>query len=68
MRGIKTFRLEGGANGMGTVWCGVASADALHIGLLPQCSSAVEQPPCKRKVRGSNPLAGSTSRFALRTC
>jgi hypothetical protein len=26
-------------------------------------SSAVEQPPCKRKVRGSNPLAGSTSRL-----
>ena len=60
MCGIKTFRLLGGVNGVGTVWCGVALWNTLHIGLLCQRRSAVEQPPCKRKVRGSNPLAGST--------
>ena len=52
MRGFKTFRLAGGVNGVGTVWCGVASANALHIGQLRWRSSAVEQPLYKRKVRG----------------
>jgi hypothetical protein len=60
MRGFKTFRLAGGVNGVGTVWCGVASANALHIGQLRRRSSAVEQPPCKWKVGGSNPPAGSS--------
>jgi len=41
MRGFKTFRLVGGVNGVGTVWCGVASANALHIGQLRWRSSAV---------------------------
>jgi hypothetical protein len=50
MRGFKTFRFAGGVNGVGTVWCGVASANALHIGQLRRRSSVVEQPPCKWTV------------------
>jgi hypothetical protein len=54
MRGFKTFRLAGGVNGVGTVWCGVVSANALHIGQLRRRSSVVEQPLGERKVGGSN--------------
>ncbi len=54
MRGFKTFRLAGGVNGVGTVWCGVASANALHIGQIRWRSSVLEQPLGERKVGGSN--------------